>query len=168
MRTREAGYKDYGMTEKETNQLLKLCQNADSETEKLLLMAAQESSRPLAADLFYGLKHNLSYEDMCKRSYVFANKSDFYGYRRKTLFLFKEKLKENDKNVVEQWEQDNYIRRYLSKEKAEEETSLEEYKLMDLARKAKAVLKIGNMCLVEMVTFYNYLDKEFKQKEITK
>lgn len=161
MRVREAGYKDYGMTDKEIDHLLKLCQSADCETEKLLLQAAQESDEEIADTLFYSLRNQLSYDDLFKQDRLFIGKGDFYGYRRKTLYLLNEKIRE--RNEEEKWFKKGYVRRYLCVEKVAKELEITRYKAINLAKNANAIMSIGNTVRINMVALYDYLDNNSKQ-----
>lgn len=165
MRTREAGCKDYGLKVDEVILLTSMCKRKNDCFVSALKTAAHESNENIEQELFRNLHEQISYEsleaEMDLKGIPFVSRQDFYGYRRRTLFLFKEKLKENDRSTVEQWKKNDYIRRYLSKKEAEKETGMKECKLMDLAKKAEAVLKIGNMCLINMIALYDYLDCEY-------
>lgn len=92
MRTREKGYSNYGISEKEAKVLLDICKNADEEEEKLLLESAQESNSYFASSIFYSLRNNVSFEKLEALKEFYAGKGDFYGYRRQALFIFKIKL----------------------------------------------------------------------------
>lgn len=162
MRTREAGFIDYGITDGECKGLLEICRNANGEQELMLLKAAQESNELFASELYYSLRKNVSFDelDMAHRGlciYV----GDFYAYRRKTLFLFREKLMADTKDIVEQWKKDGSIRRYLSKEDAAAELQVGVYKLNELAKKANAyVILVGNTKRINMNALYDYIDRE--------
>ena len=167
MRTREAVYKDYNMSYDETKILLKACKRNDEDIISALKMAVHESNENIADELFQHLHGDIKYKDLETEKQLqgnlFVTKHDFYGYRRRALFLFFENLKRNDAEVIEQWKKNDYIRRYLSKKDAEKETGIKENTLMNLAKKADAVLKIGNMCLINMVALYDYLDCEYRK-----
>lgn len=160
MNTRIVGYSDYHIGEPEKKTLLELCRNADSQTELLLLKAAQEAYAEYASSLFYSLRSGASYESICCNNYLYMIKNDFYAYRRQTLYLLKEKLMMNDEVIVEKWQQDGYIRRYLPLEKAMEETMIDETKLRELAKKANAMIKWGHLVRINMIALYDYLDRE--------
>lgn len=51
MRTIKASYWDYGISEAESKELIEICRNADSQTELLLLKAAQESYTEYASSV---------------------------------------------------------------------------------------------------------------------
>ena len=160
MRTRDASYWDYGISEAESKELIEICRNADSQTELLLLKAAQEACMEYASSLFYSLRNNLSYEDVCSNNYLYIGKGDFYGHRRKTLYLLKEKIMENEKVIVEKWKLDGCLRRYVSIEDAAAEMQLKEDKVRTIARKANAIIQIGRTCRVNMIALYDYIDRE--------
>ena len=162
MRTRETSYWDYGISLSESKELLETCRNADKKTELKLLQAAQESCEECASSLFISLRNDLSYEDVCIGNNLYVGKGDFYGYRRKTLYLLKEKLMEDNEEVIERWYEDGYIRRYLTIEKAVAETMIDECKLLTYAKKANAVLKIGRLYRINMIALYDYLDAKHR------
>lgn len=160
MRTRDASYWDYGISEAESKTLIEICHNADSQTELLLLKAAQEACMEYASSLFYSLRNNLSYEDVCSNNYLYIGKGDFYGYRRKVLYLLKEKIMENEKVIIEKWKLDGCLRRYVSLEDAAAEMQLTEDKIRTIAKKANAIIKIGSLTRVNMIALYDYIDRE--------
>ena len=160
MRTRDASYWDYGISEAESKELIEICRNADSQTELLLLKAAQEACEEYASSLFYSLRNNLSYEDVCSNNYLYIGKGDFYGHRRKTLYLLKEKIMENEKVIIEKWKLDGCLRRYVSLKDAAAEMQLKEDKIRTIAKKANAIIKIGHLTRVNMIALYDYIDRE--------
>ncbi len=161
MRVRDASYRDYGLSESDCNALFKKCQAADRDTEKILFAAAQESNEEMAADLFYSLRRDVSFECLDTAAVLPYNKVDFYGYRRKALYLFSEKLQEQNKEVVDMLRDAGYIRRYCSIEDAMEEMQLSEDKLRKIAKKARAIVRIGTFIRVNMVALYQYIDQEY-------
>ena len=163
MRVREMGYVDYKMEDKEVNRLLKLCQSADIETEKLILQAAQESDEEIASVLFYSLRNNVSYDDLYEKDRVFIGKGDFYGYRRKTLYLLNERINERASN--EKWLEKDYIRRYLCVEKVAEELGIRRERVIKLAEKANAIMRIGRTVHINMIALYDYLDNNIKEQK---
>ena len=161
MRTRKASYWDYGISKSEIKELLEKCQNTDSNTERLLLQATQESNYAIAEALFCSLQKGMSFERLdAKMGLHIITKEDFYGYRRKALYLFKEKLMEQDKENIEKLQNDGYIRRYCSVEDAAEEMQLTEKNLREVARSARAIIKIGSIVRINMIALYDYIDRE--------
>lgn len=82
MRTREKSYADYGITEEEKNYILNFCRNANEEQRKLIKNALAELQPYIAPYVYFSLVDNLSYEDICKKDYLYIGKGDFYGHRR--------------------------------------------------------------------------------------
>lgn len=164
MRTRKAGYSDYGISETESKELIRICRIADCQTELLLLKSAQESYAEYASSLFYSLRNNLSYEDVCANNYLHIGKGDFYGYRRKTLYLLKEKIMRTEKVIIEKWKQDGYIRRYVSLEDAANELQISVSHTRIIANKANALVKLGNLPRVNMIALYDYIDAKCGDK----
>lgn len=83
MRTREKSYSDYGITEKEVRYIKDFCRKANKEERELIRNALSELQPYIAPYIYYSLVNNWSYEDVCKKNYIFIGKGDFYGYRRK-------------------------------------------------------------------------------------
>lgn len=164
MRTREAGYKDYKIKHSELHILMERCK--EEKNIMFLKEAVHESNDMIEEELFLSLHDGISYEDLeikyNLKDTPFVAKNDFYAYRRKALFIFKEKLKENNIEIRRKWEQDNCIRRYLTVENASKEISISLTDIRRLARKANALLSIGNLVRIEMIALYKYLDNENK------
>ena len=162
MRTREAGYLDYGISETESKELIRICRSADCQTELLLLKSAQESYAEYASSLFYSLRNNLSYEDVCANNYLHIGKGDFYGYRRKALYLFKEKFMGKEKVIIEKWKLDGCLRQYVSLEDAAAEMQLNKDRMRTIAKEANAIIKIGSLTRINMAALYDYLDAKHR------
>lgn len=92
MRTRNAGYKNYGMSKEEANSLMEFCQSPQFCEHELLIKCAEESYQDIAPDLYYSLARGISYDDITKIRYIPLSRSDFYGYRRKCLDVFRRYL----------------------------------------------------------------------------
>lgn len=92
MRTREKGYSDYGFKQGEEKQLQEFCRQSDFAEDSLLLECAKKSNSAIGADLYFSLIRGLSWEQLDKRTMQQYLKNDFYGYRRKTLGLFRAAL----------------------------------------------------------------------------
>lgn len=162
MRTRCASYNDYGITDGECKDLLELCRNADSKKELLLLQATQESNDIFASILFYSLRNDVSFQRMeMAMGKQPIEPIDFYAYRRKALYLFKEKLMENEKIIIEKWQNDGCMRRYISVDAAVKELQISNDKLNEIAKKANAIMRIGQLVRINMIALYRYMDKEY-------
>lgn len=96
MRTRLKGYSDYGFTAEEYKDLKAYCKSAYFREHAELLRCAIQSNPDISNDLYYSLVSGLSYDDIDRIKYVAISKVDFYGYQRKCLGLFKEKMKRDD------------------------------------------------------------------------
>ena len=89
MRIREKTYNDYGITEDEKRYIMDFCRNAN-ESEKLLIKTALSELNPyISPYIFYSLVDNLSYDDICKREYIYMCCVDFYAYRRQGIAAIK-------------------------------------------------------------------------------
>lgn len=93
IRTREMGYDDYGLGPGEDKRLKKYCTSPDFDDHMLLLNSALGANKYLASDLYYSIAKGLSYEDMDRTCYIPISKGDFYGYQRKTLYIFRDMLR---------------------------------------------------------------------------
>ena len=92
MRTREKGYKDYGLTQEEVKKILEWCKKPSFEENVLLLECAKKAHEYIFNDIYFSLVKGLSYEKIDHKTYQACYKGDFYGYRRKTLALFRDAL----------------------------------------------------------------------------
>lgn len=97
MRTREKGYKDYGLTQEEVEKILEWCKKPTFKENLLLLECAKKANEYFFNDVYFSLVKGLSYERLDQKSYQECYKVDFYGYRRKTLALFRDALIERKK-----------------------------------------------------------------------
>lgn len=92
MRTRKKKYSDYGVSIEEVAKLKEYCKDMDAESDRLLYEAACMTEPSLADKLYKSLKNRTSYDTMEKQGHMFISKGDFYGYRRKCICLFRDKL----------------------------------------------------------------------------
>lgn len=92
MVTRNASYRDYGISNDEVKNLLMYCRSADFDKKDLLMECANESYPQIADYLVESIVNRMSYERLMGRYYFYYGKSDFYGRRRQTLAIFKERL----------------------------------------------------------------------------
>lgn len=96
MRTRVAGYRDYGLKPEEAREIKKYCASSDFNEHQLLFTSAMSTNKELAADLYYSILKGLSYEDLDRICYMPIPKGDFYGYQRKVIGRFVGLLKVNE------------------------------------------------------------------------
>lgn len=91
MRTREMGYSDYGFDGKEEKRLKEYCRNKTfNDYDAFLLMQSAVAANPdLANDMYYSLVNGISYDKISVVKYIPISKSDFYGYQRKCLAIFR-------------------------------------------------------------------------------
>lgn len=164
MKMRRTGYVDYGMTEKEAEEWLEKCQCADRDMEQLIFQAAQESNKDIAAELYYSLRTGAGYDSLFALRYIPIGKNDFYGYKRKTLFLLKEKVIQSNDVVQKYFIDTGNIRRFLSTKNASEELQLTESMVLNVARKANAVVKFGSYNRIDMAKLYAYIDRQTEER----
>lgn len=99
MRTRNKGYKDYGFEEKEANRLMEYCRKPEFIYRRELIESAERANSALADDIFYSIVKGLSYDSIAINSDIPYSKADFYAYRRKCLFLFRDMLRLYGKTI---------------------------------------------------------------------
>lgn len=93
MKTREMGYSDYGLALEDVKQLQEHCRRPDFAESFLLKEACQESNENISGDLYCSITQGISYNKLICKKYIPLPEVDFYGYRRKALFLFWEALR---------------------------------------------------------------------------
>ncbi|MCI9450016.1 MAG: hypothetical protein HFE30_07175 [Clostridiales bacterium] len=98
MRTRDKTYADYGLDKATVKVLIQLCR--DMRWYSLLSEAAQEVYPTIAVELTNSLHLGWSWGTLDSRKYVPIDINSFYGYRRKVLWLFGEKLKAENGGVL--------------------------------------------------------------------
>jgi hypothetical protein len=69
------------------------CHSASFDQIDVLSDCARESCIELEKPLVASIVNNQSYEKLNQREYIPIGKSDFYGYRRKTIYLFYNRIK---------------------------------------------------------------------------
>lgn len=94
MRTRDMGYDDYLIQDGEEKALIEDCRKV--ENKQLLIKAAYEANMWLADDIIYSLFKGLSYDKICFIRDIPCKKVDFYGYRRKTLAIYRDMTRTGD------------------------------------------------------------------------
>lgn len=92
MSTREKSYEDYGFSRKEAKELIKQCRNLGAKESSLLKECAMKANNVVGYSVYYSLIHGLSYEKLSKVRFPEYSKVDFYGYRRRTIALFREAI----------------------------------------------------------------------------
>lgn len=92
MKTRLASYSDYGFRPGEENQFMEFCRQPNFTEGFLLLECVKKSNAVIGGDVYFSLIKGLSWEKLDVRTMQQYNKNDFYGYRRKTLGLFRAAL----------------------------------------------------------------------------
>lgn len=88
MRTREKGYDDYGLKPDEVAAAKLACRSPDIDTRSRLFYACMAAKPEIALDLAMSLAYNLSFERITANHEIYTVRDDFYGYRRKALWLF--------------------------------------------------------------------------------
>ena len=157
MKTRVSSYEDYQISPQEKDDLLKKCRYGDEKTELQLLLAAQDSCEEIAADLFLSIRRNVSFERL-EMAGAITNygKGDFYGYRRKALFLFKERLERVDDDKIAEIQKKGYSGRYKSLQELSDELRITRGTVRQMARNAGAVVKFGALYRIDMEKLYQY------------
>lgn len=163
MKTRNASYNDYGMADSEKNKWLGKCRNADCDMEQIMLQAAQESNKGFASEIFFSLRFGASYDQLIVVSDIPINRVDFYAYRRKALFLVKEKMINSNEEIKEYFRNTGVIRRYCTVEDACHEIRISRPMLLKVANAANAVARFGIYIRIDMTALYSYIDRECKE-----
>ena len=89
MKTRNAGFKNYGISKDEADSLQAFCRSPQFGEHELLIDCAKRANEQIASELFYSLVRGVSYDELSKIRYIPLSRSDFYGYRRKCLAIFR-------------------------------------------------------------------------------
>lgn len=94
MRIRNASYTDYGFDDdKEAKRLMEYCRGPDFIYRQELVESAERANKPIADDIYYSIMRDLSYDKLVINSELPYSKADFYAYRRKCLFYFRDMLR---------------------------------------------------------------------------
>lgn len=91
-------YADYGLDKNTVKVLMQLCR--DMRWYHLLSEAAHEVYPMIATELTNSLHLGWSWETLDTKKYVPICKNSFYGYRRKALWLFGEKVKAANGGII--------------------------------------------------------------------
>lgn len=86
--TRDTYFNGYGLTYNEVKKIEDKCKNAKGRELELLLLAAESAYAELAQYLFFSLTSGLGYDNISKICNIPIGRKDFYGYRRKTIYLY--------------------------------------------------------------------------------
>ena len=89
MKTRTAGYDDYGFEPGEEERLKKICRQPDAITFYMVCVAAKKAHPGISLHLAHSLVNSLSYEKISYAQEIPISKGDFYANRRKCLYLLK-------------------------------------------------------------------------------
>lgn len=90
MKTRETSYSDYGFSKEEVKELKEYCKSSQFKEHEKLMECALKSNKSIASELYYSIVRGISYEELMKIKNIPLPKTDFYGYQRKCLALFKQ------------------------------------------------------------------------------
>ena len=85
---------EYGFEEGEDRQLKQYCLNLELPDKLLLLQCAHECNPMIEDDLFYSISKGVAFQILARKGIDQNYKchADVYGYKRKTLALFKSAL----------------------------------------------------------------------------
>lgn len=92
MRMRDKSYRDYGFKHGEEKYIKYLAREPNYEQRLLLHDSAYEANLAIAEDIIFSIVNGVSYDEIMKIHYIPATRIDFYGYCRKTLALFRDKI----------------------------------------------------------------------------
>lgn len=92
MRTREKTYEDYGYTRDQANEAKLIARKKDLSIQEKLLIACNKAKPELSDELFYAIRMNLSYEDVCRSREVPISRNDWYPYIVKAVCMFADLL----------------------------------------------------------------------------
>lgn len=108
MKTREKGYSDYGFTDGDARELMQKIATNRAKDDYLCVLrtCCNEACDSMGHDLYVSLTEGDSYEtrekrNACKGMCMPITKTDFYGYRRKAVALFYERIK-NGGGIIEE------------------------------------------------------------------
>lgn len=94
MRTKDKGYSQYGFERGEEKYYKFLAREHDYEKRMILHRAAFEANDSISEDIIFSIVGGVSYDEISKIHYIPISRTDFYGYCRKTLAIFRDKLNE--------------------------------------------------------------------------
>lgn len=92
LRTNDKGYKDYGLLPGEEKRLKSACRRRDPDIQNELISSAYQANEEIAMEIVYSLFFGKGYDVLSQISYIPMSRNSFYGYRRKCLAIFKDKL----------------------------------------------------------------------------
>ena len=94
MRTRDKTYADYGFQRNEEKYIKYLARQPSYEQRLLLFDSAYSANQAIAEDIIFSIVSGTSYDEIMKILYIPVTRVDFYGYSRKTLAIYRDKLRE--------------------------------------------------------------------------
>lgn len=94
MRTRDKTYADYGFQRNEEKYIKYLARQPSYEQRLLLFDSAYSANQDIAEDIIFSIVSGTSYDEIMKIHYIPVTRVDFYGYSRKTLAIYRDKLRE--------------------------------------------------------------------------
>ena len=86
MRTRHMGYVHYGISMERSEELQELAKL--DENRELVQIAAEQSRPEIAEALLESMRKGTSYDRMFISYWVPFTRDDFYGYKRRAIFIF--------------------------------------------------------------------------------
>lgn len=89
IRTRNMGYKDYGVTDEEKEVVIAYCRSDDESKEQIISCAMSELDPYIAQFLIMNITQGISYEKLYAKYDIAISKEDFYAYRRKAVAAIK-------------------------------------------------------------------------------
>lgn len=94
MRMRDKSYRDYGFKHGEEKYVKYLAREPNYEQRLLLFDSAYSANQAIAEDIIFSIVSGTSYDEIMKIHYIPVTRVDFYGYSRKTLAIYRDKLRE--------------------------------------------------------------------------
>lgn len=89
MRTREKKLTDFGVYPEDEERLRTYCRNLSIDEKLILIQRAISAAPGLELAIYESLTEGLGYRDLIKKGrQIPAKDTDFYAYRKKTLFYF--------------------------------------------------------------------------------
>lgn len=89
IRTRNKGYKDYGVTDEEKEVVIAYCRSDNESKEQVISCAMSELDPYIAQFLILNITQGISYEKIEEKYDIAIAREDFYAYRRKAVAAIK-------------------------------------------------------------------------------
>lgn len=97
MRTRKKKYYDYGLTNRDVNNVFRFLGGMTAEQGEDVYSVLTDNMPEYMANLIYrALSEKKGYYCLANEEEMFCLKEDFYGYRRKAIALINEYLRSNN------------------------------------------------------------------------